>query len=120
MIQCRLQGRTLVASLDGEFDLNIADEVRAVLDRAIDSAPDARVMVVDLGAVSFIDSSGAGVLFGRHKRLVARGGRLVIANTSPQVARALKLLGAWQLIQVYDSVDRALRGVGEASSWRGK
>lgn len=118
MIQCRLQGRTLVASVDGELDLNIADEVRAALDRAIDSSPEARAMVLDLGAVSFIDSSGAGVLFGRHKRLAARGGRLVIANTSPQVARALKLLGAWQLIQAFDSVDRALRGLGEASAWK--
>lgn len=120
LVQWRLQGRTLVASIAGEFDLNIADRVRGALDTAIDANPEVRRMIVDMGSVSFIDSSGAGVLFGRHKRLAARGGGLVIANPSLQVRRALDLLGAGQLMQVFDTVERALSGLGEVSTWKGR
>lgn len=120
MVQCQLVGRTLVAAIEGEFDLNITDDVRAVLDGAMDSHPEVRIMVLDLSGVSFIDSSGAGVIFGRHKRLAAKGGRLVLAGAQPQVARALQLLGATQIIQMAGSVEMALKAVGEASSWKAR
>ena len=84
MVQCQLVGRTLVAAIEGEFDLNITDDVRAVLDGAMDSHPEVRIMVLDLSGVSFIDSSGAGVIFGRHKRLAAREGGWCWPALSPR------------------------------------
>ena len=69
----------------GELDLTAVDELRAVLDRAVQ---DSRV-VVDLQLTTFMDSSAAEVLLD----LVAEGVIPVLRAPRPVVSRVLHLLG---------------------------
>jgi anti-sigma B factor antagonist len=57
------------------------------------------VVVVDLAAVTFLDSTGLGVLVGAKKRARAAGGRIVVAGAGPNVFRVFALTG---LVPVFD------------------
>lgn len=66
----------VVASATGRLDLRSAPDLRARASAAL--AAGGGVLILDLGAVEFIDSSGLGVLVGLHKEAQRVGGRLVI------------------------------------------
>ncbi|MDD2201730.1 MAG: anti-sigma factor antagonist [Firmicutes bacterium] len=113
MIRCTLYGKSLVLEVAGELDLNNAEEFRTALDSLIDSHPDVRQVVLCMDQVTFIDSSGIGVLFGRQRRMASRGGALSIASPGPQARRALDLLGVPSIMRVYDSREQALAAEAE-------
>lgn len=73
--------------LTGEIDLSAVEELRSALDRA--SARGDEVLEVDVGDVTFMDSSGINELV----RLGAGGHRIVIEDASPFVRRTLEMMG---------------------------
>ncbi len=95
---------TLV-TLAGESDLNTSDQLRDVLLAEADR--DALRMIVELSGLSFIDSTGLGVLVDVYKRLGERGGELALVSPQPAVARVLTISGFARLARVYDSVEKA-------------
>jgi anti-anti-sigma factor len=96
--------RTLVA-LAGECDLNTGRELRDVLTSEVSRG--AQRLIVDLSALTFMDSTGMQVLLSTRSVLAVRGGALVLVAPQPVVARALELTGADQVIPVYDSLEEA-------------
>ncbi len=78
--------RCLTASLFGELDHHSAAEVRGALDDALRRFADAD-LVLDLKNLSFMDSSGLGVLLGRYKQLKSRGRGLYVKNVGQQVEK---------------------------------
>jgi stage II sporulation protein AA (anti-sigma F factor antagonist) len=113
LIEWKLCGKSLVVEIAGELDLNNADEFRTALDSLIDSHQDVKHVVLCMDQVTFIDSSGIGVLFGRQRRMASRGGALSIASPGPQARRALDLLGVPSIMRVYNSREQALAAEAE-------
>lgn len=93
-MQMRLEtvGATLVAKLDGEIDQSNATEIREKIDREI-SLNNMKNLVLDFDKVTFMDSSGIGMLIGRVKLIKARGGKILIIRTQPQVDKIIELAG---------------------------
>ena len=58
-------------------------------------------MILDLGGVSFIDSSGLGFILGRYKKIKSQKGKMYIVRARPSVGRILELSGITKLIPVY-------------------
>ncbi|MHB1126829.1 MAG: anti-sigma F factor antagonist [Bacillota bacterium] len=106
-IEVALQKHTLVARVKGELDLVVAERFREELEGHLNSQQ-ARHLVLDLGGVSFIDSSGLGVILGRYKRISQNGGQMAMINVQPQVYRVLELSGITRLIKIYPSEAQAL------------
>ncbi len=94
----------VVVHLAGEIDLYNAADVGAVLADVAESEPDR--VVVDLGAVDFVDSTALGTLIEARKRLA--NARLHLAAPRPDVRRALEVAGLIGHFPVHDSVDAAL------------
>jgi anti-sigma B factor antagonist len=91
-ISCaRLGRRAYLVSLGGEIDLHVAPRLSEELHGAI--ANGARRLVVDLGGVSFIDSSGIAALVRAAERLRARGAELVLVCDDHRILRALEVTG---------------------------
>lgn len=63
-------------------------------------------VVLDLGPVDFIDSSGLGALINGHKTLETRG-RLVLAGASPKILSLLKLTRLDRVFTIAPSVAEA-------------
>jgi stage II sporulation protein AA (anti-sigma F factor antagonist) len=57
-------------------------------------------VVVDLGAVTFIDSTGISVLIQRHQQREATGDQLVVTNPSEPVVRVLEIAGVLEYLEV--------------------
>lgn len=81
---------TLTVFLAGEIDHHAAQ----ILRREIDAQVDARLpelLTLDFGAVTFMDSSGVGLILGRSRRIVALGGQLTVQNAPAPVRKMLDL-----------------------------
>ena len=89
---------TVTVQIEGELDHCSAERVRASLDALIE---DARVkrLVIDLGRLTFMDSSGIGVIIGRYRTLSRRSGSVAVRNPSPQVDRLLQMSGLYQIVE---------------------
>lgn len=94
MADCRIEqrGMVLIAYLSGEIDHHAAGELRKQLDTRILAAPVERV-VLDFGGVSFMDSSGIGLILGRYRLLQEVGGVLAVQGAGAQVEKMLRLSG---------------------------
>jgi anti-sigma B factor antagonist len=95
-------GGRVVLHVEGELDISTAPW----LDRALAEAKagDARSIVLDLGRLDFIDSSGLCVLM-LHARCDSQSGRLLFRKGSPQVQRVFELSGTAHLLPFSDRSD---------------
>ena len=92
-------GHSLIASLSCDIDHHSARGLRDEIDKkVIENRP--RVLVLDFGGVSFMDSSGIGVLLGRLRILQARGGTLSVKNMQPPVEKLFRLSGLQRVIGI--------------------
>lgn len=64
-----------------------------VLEAALLQRDEHQVLVIDLGDVSFIDSSGLRSLLGASRRARSRGAEVVLRAVGPEVARLLDITG---------------------------
>ena len=88
---------SVTAKLSGELDHFSADSVRSMLDE-LTSDNAVRSLVLDLSGMTFMDSSGVGVIIGRYKRMAARGGGVSVFGANRQVDRLLELSGLYRII----------------------
>lgn len=87
------------ASVLGELDHCSARSVRSAIDlELMKRVP--RTLVIDLSHLSFMDSSGIGLIIGRYKLMSELGGKVVIEGASPGIAKLLRLAGIQRICTV--------------------
>jgi stage II sporulation protein AA (anti-sigma F factor antagonist) len=79
-------------AVHGELDLAVAPSLLRRLDDALAADPGIR-LEVDFAGVTFIDSTGLGVLVACRKRAMAAGGELTVANVAPGPRRVFEVTG---------------------------
>lgn len=82
----------MTAKLSGEIDHHIAGILRNAIDDAV-MTDKPEELVLDFTDVSFMDSSGIGLVMGRYKLQTEQNGRLTVKGTSPQIKKVMKLAG---------------------------
>jgi anti-anti-sigma factor len=87
----------IVLSVRGEFDIAAAPIVEQELLRAEESYD---LVGIDLSEAPFIDSTGLSIIVAAHRRLVERGGRLVVVAGPSQVQRLFDLTGVGRYVEV--------------------
>lgn len=92
---------TLVVKLIGEFDLLVTDNLRKEIDIRLEDKS-IKNLIFNLEKVSFIDSSGLGVIIGRYKKITANGGRMYIVGASNNVEKILLFSGINKLVPIYN------------------
>jgi anti-sigma B factor antagonist len=105
----RKTGVVLVVS--GDADLHLAPELRDRLGEAI--ADGVRHVVVDLSAVTFIDSMALGVLLGARNRLREADGHLRLVVPASDVRRIFELSLLDQVFALDSTRDAALTSLGD-------
>ena len=86
------QGKTVTAYLKGEIDHHNAAGLRQRIDEAVGNRQP-EILSLDFGGVSFMDSSGIGLVMGRY-RLIENGNcRLFVTNLSPHAYKIMQLSG---------------------------
>lgn len=93
-------GPQCVVRCIGDLDVSNADELAGVLQEA---EHESAHVVLDLQAVSFIDSTAIGSLVGSTRRLRERGGNLQLLVSSPHILRVLRATNLDSVIVVVDA-----------------
>ncbi len=102
------EGRFLLAALDGELDHHSAEYVRGTLDWEVDQQR-GTLLILDLGGLAFMDSSGLGVILGRYRKIKSQGGEMAIANVPRGVDKVVQIAGLHKVMHVYRTSQEALR-----------
>jgi anti-sigma B factor antagonist len=96
----------VVAALPAEIDMANADRVGQQIRSAL--APGVRVVIADMSATTFCDSSGISVLVRAHRQAAANRTQLRLVVRSTAVLRALTLVRVDSLLPIYPSLSQAL------------
>lgn len=95
----------VIVSVGGEVDAHTAPEVQQAVHAAIGS--NIR-LIVDLTDVTFLDSTGLGVLVTALKRVREADGSLDLVVTSPRVLKVFTLTGLDVVIPIHETLDAAV------------
>jgi len=112
----KLDQVSVLISVQGELDLATAPRLKWPLVDAIDAG--ARVLIVDLGGVTFMDSTALGVLIG-VRRTLKLGSRLAIVCTDPEVLKIFEISGLDAVFQIFPTFDEAHSYASQGTAQRG-
>ena len=106
-VEYRTDDGVVIVNVDGEIDVFTSGMLR---DRLVASVHEGHSsMVVNLGKVGFIDSTGLGVLVGVWRRLRPVDGVLALAAPTGQVRGVLGTTGLLKLLSIYQSTAEAVQ-----------
>ena len=98
-VEINVTGEVVTARLIGELDHHSAKGMRDAIDNAVDlNMPS--LLVLDFSEISFMDSSGIGLVMGRFRNISKLGAELHIIGASPQIHKMLKLAGIEKLAKL--------------------
>ena len=102
-------GAAVLRPAGARVDLQVAGEFRTALLEVIDAGH--HRLVIDMGDVHFVDSSGLGALVSALKtlRLLKRDGDIRLANVQPPVVALLEIIRLHRVFSSYPSVDQAVQ-----------
>lgn len=108
-IKVEQRGKTTVVYLSKEIE---AENIPAFRDEFAKQAQDEFTnIVVDLSAVTFLDSMGVGLFASLFKKSKKKNGNFVFAGADGQPRSVLGMVGFDELVTYYDSVDQALKNL---------
>lgn len=96
-VSCISAQRELTVSLTGELDHHGAKQVMQELDRRMERELPRRLSI-DMGGVTFVDSSGIAVLLRAHRRMAQLQGSMTVSNVPQQAQRVFRAAGLHRII----------------------
>ncbi|MGI5911110.1 MAG: anti-sigma F factor antagonist [Syntrophomonadaceae bacterium] len=93
---------TLIVRAAGELDMSIADNMRKEIDKKLDNNR-IKSLILNMEKVTFIDSSGLGVIIGRYKKITSLNGRMYIVGAKKPVEKILNFSGINRLVPMYSN-----------------
>ena len=98
-VEINVTREVVTAYLGGEIDHHTAKEMRETIDNAVElNMP--TLLILDFKDVSFMDSSGIGLVMGRYRNLMKTGAELHIMGAPPNIYKMLKLAGIERLAKL--------------------
>ncbi len=95
---------TLYAFIKGEIDHHTAPDLRESIDDAIILNDTPKLVVLDFGGVTFMDSSGVGLVMGRYRLAASKGKKLRVDNLSERDYKIMKMSGIEKLAEINKSI----------------
>lgn len=92
MLKTDYKNNTLTAYIEGEIDHDSAVKIRTQVDGAAQSLRP-RILCLDFSNVSFMDSSGVGLVMGRYRQMKLLGGTLKVVNIPDRMYRIFAMSG---------------------------
>jgi anti-sigma B factor antagonist len=112
-IKEKIDNNVAILSLSGKMmggpeTTSLHDHIRGLLNDGITK------VVVDLGGVKWINSSGLGVLMAAMTTLKNSQGQMKLANVTEKVESLLMITQLMRIFETYDTVDRAVAAMSDS------
>ncbi|MEU1726757.1 STAS domain-containing protein [Actinomadura sp. ATCC 39365] len=114
-MSCRPVPAGVLVTVSGELDATNADRLESAIR---DAHRPGRSLVLDLGELTFMDSSGLHVLLRAHDDVRDAGGSLRLAAVRDIPARILEITGVWDRLHIHAGVEEAVGAAADAMSDR--
>ncbi len=95
-----------IVDVAGEVDVFSAPELANQLTQLFDAGR--RIVMVDLTAVTFLDSTGLGTLVAARNRAEEAGGQLPVIGSGDRVMKLFRITGLEDVFEIYPSIDAAI------------
>ena len=102
---------SLVVKFIGDLDNLVSENYKSKLEAIINENKYKKV-IMDFSNVTFIDSSGIGLILGRYNQLKKTNGTLYVCGVNKQTEKIFNIAGIWTIIEKYESINHALKTVG--------
>jgi stage II sporulation protein AA (anti-sigma F factor antagonist) len=112
-IDLEVKNDVLCVRLEGELDHHTAEDLRNLATNAIEKHQ-IRHILLNLEHLSFMDSSGLGVILGRYKQIKQLHGEMVVCAISPAIERLFDLSGLFKIMRLEPTEEFALQSLGVA------
>ncbi len=99
-VTIKVKKDTVYAFLKGEIDHHTAPELRNTIDDALALNETAKTVLLDFKDVSFMDSSGVGLVMGRYRYCVTLGKTLEVVNLSERNYKIMEMSGIPKIAQI--------------------
>jgi stage II sporulation protein AA (anti-sigma F factor antagonist) len=113
MMDFEVKRDVLIIRLSGELDHHTAEELREKVTDTLEREA-IRHIVLNLERLTFMDSSGLGVILGRYKQIKNLGGEMIVCAVSPTVKRLFDMSGLFKIIRLENNEQFALKTLGVA------
>ncbi len=111
-VSAESRGDTMVITISGDLDIVTSPQLDECLAEA--GAGHSRI-ILDLGAVNFLDTSALAVIVGHWKKAEASGGTLALARARYRYTKTLWITGLADKLTMYDTVDEGLAAPTKAA-----
>ena len=107
-INVRQREGVTILDLKGKITIGVGDvALRNAVHEALGAG--AKNILINLGAVSTLDSFGIGELVSTYTTVTNRGGKLKLVNLPPKVADILQITQLITVFEVFDDEDEAVK-----------
>ena len=90
---------TTVVSLQGHFDISMADTVNEKMDNVLKTNP--MKVVFDLEGLTFISSVGLRILLYLAKKMASNGGIVALCSVNDNIQKVLEISGITKVLPIY-------------------
>lgn len=96
-VSAKVNKDNLYIYLDGEIDQSVAGELRVKLDEYLNSVK-VKNVIFNMRDLSFMDSTGIGLIMGRYKKLKQNNVSVFINEPNKQIDKVLRVSGLYGII----------------------
>jgi anti-sigma B factor antagonist len=108
-LEHRKDGDRTILEVGGEIDVYTAPKLR---ERLVDLIGEGHYkIIIDMGKVEFLDSTGLGVLVGGLKRVRSHDGQLALVCHQERIYKIFRITGLTKVFPMYDTIDEALADI---------
>lgn len=100
--------RALLVKVSGELDHHAAEIIKTQVDDKMRSTNAVNV-IFDFSELSFMDSSGLGVIMGRYKKARTLGGRVIVYGVSAGILNIMEMSGMDKIVKLTPTYEKAIR-----------
>ena len=111
------EDKLLIMKITEEIDHHTASRVRSRADFEIEKNMP-KTAVFDFEKVTFMDSSGIGMLIGRYKLLSILGGKLYIMNVKKDIKKIFEMSGVLRIIPIIEKIEEVGGSSFEKCIWK--
>ena len=86
------EDKLLILEITEEMDHHVAEKIRRIADNEITRYMPRKV-IFDFNKISFMDSSGIGMILGRYKMVKMIGGSMELKNVNPSIKKIFDMSG---------------------------
>ncbi len=96
-----------IVKFSGQLDESNVDEKANMIYQLIESVPKNLNLIFDFGELEYMNSKSIGYLTDWYGKVYENGGKIVIAQTRPNILDILQVVGLTQLIKTFPTIDEA-------------